>query len=54
MTDAGESTTEALTDLEKRVKALRSWGGIEEERKQFLIEEIKRRCNVLAIDSMDG
>ena len=37
-----ESTTDALTDLERRVKALRIWGGIEEERKGFLINEIRR------------
>lgn len=44
-----ESTTDALTDLEKRVKALRIWGGIEEERKEWLLNEIKRRneCNIL-------
>jgi hypothetical protein len=38
-----ESTTDALTDLERRVKALRVWGGIEEERKEWLLNEIKRK-----------
>ena len=38
-----ESTTDALTDLERRVKALRIWGGIEEERKEFLMTELKRK-----------
>ena len=39
-----ESTTDALTDLERRVKALRIWGGIEEERKGFLMNEIRRKA----------
>jgi hypothetical protein len=38
-----ESTTDALTDLEKRVKALRIWGRIEEERKQWLMNEINKQ-----------
>jgi hypothetical protein len=38
-----ESTTDGLTDLEKRVKALRIWGGIEEERKEWLVNEIQKR-----------
>jgi hypothetical protein len=41
--DAMESTTEGLTDLERRVQAMRIWGGIEEERKEFLMQEIKKR-----------
>jgi hypothetical protein len=39
-----ESTTDALTDLERRVKALRIWGGVEEERKGFLMNEIRRKA----------
>lgn len=38
-----ESTTDGLTDLERRVKALRIWGGIEEERKEWLVNEIQKR-----------
>jgi hypothetical protein len=44
LVDDPESTTDALTDLERRVKALRIWGGIEEERKEFLMNEIKRKA----------
>jgi len=29
--------------LEKRVQALRIWGSVEEERKEFLMREIKKR-----------
>ena len=38
-----ESTTDGLTDLERRVQALRIWGGIEEERKEWLMNEIKKK-----------
>jgi hypothetical protein len=38
-----ESTTDALTDLERRVNALRIYGAIEEERKGWLLGEIKRK-----------
>ena len=40
--DGMESTTEGLTDLERRVQAMRIWGGIEEERKEFLMQEIRK------------
>jgi hypothetical protein len=42
MTDA-ESTTDMLTDLERRVNAMRIWGAVEEERKGWLMGEIKRK-----------
>jgi hypothetical protein len=32
-----------LTDLEKRVNAMRIWGAVEEERKEWLMGEIKRK-----------
>ena len=38
-----ESTSDMLTDLESRVKALRIWSGLEEERKLYLINEIRKR-----------
>lgn len=41
--DGSESTTDALTDLERRVRALRIYGGIEEERKTWLLNEIKKK-----------
>jgi hypothetical protein len=47
-----ESTTDALTDLERRVKALRVWGGIEEERKEWLINEIKKKNDTLYFNSI--
>lgn len=40
--DGMESTTEGLTDLERRVQAMRIWGGIEEERKEFLMQQIRK------------
>ena len=43
--EEGEST-EGVTDLERRVEALRVWAGIEEERKEVLLGEIKRRRNL--------
>ena len=39
-----ETTTDALTDLERRVRALRIWGGIEEERKEVLVRELRRKA----------
>ena len=44
MTD-GESTTDMLTDLERRVNAMRIWGAVEEERKEWLMGEIKRKAD---------
>ena len=41
--DGAESTTDALTDLERRVQAMRIWGGIEEERKMWLMNEIRAK-----------
>jgi len=38
-----EESTDGVTDLERRVKALRVWKGIEEERKEFLLGEIQRK-----------
>jgi hypothetical protein len=38
-----ESTTDMLTDLERRVNAMRIWGAVEEERKEWLMGEIKRK-----------
>ena len=42
MTDT-ESTTDMLTDLERRGNAMRIWGAVEEERKEWLMGEIKRK-----------
>ena len=46
---AGETTADGLTDLEKRVQALRIWGSVEEERKEFLMREIKKRGGRAAV-----
>jgi hypothetical protein len=32
-----------LTDLERRVNAMRIWGGLEAERKEWLVNEIRKR-----------
>ena len=42
-----ESTSDMLTDLESRVKALRIWSGLEEERKLYLMNEIRKRKETL-------
>jgi hypothetical protein len=41
-----ESTTDALTDLERRVQAMRIWASLEEERKEWLMNEIKKKSVV--------
>jgi hypothetical protein len=38
-----EGSTDGISDLERRVKSLRVWKGIEEERKEFLLGEIQRK-----------
>jgi hypothetical protein len=38
-----DETTDGLTDLERRVCALKIWGGIEEERKDWLLSELQRK-----------
>jgi len=49
-----ESTTDALTDLERRVQALRIWGAIEGERKEWLMNEIKRKTETYVSESAVG
>jgi hypothetical protein len=41
--DREGSTTEGVTDLERRVEALRVWAGLEEERKAILVSSLQRR-----------
>jgi hypothetical protein len=41
--ETGEETTDGLTDLERRVRALKIWGEVEEERKDWLLNELQRR-----------
>jgi hypothetical protein len=41
--ETGDETTDGLTDLERRVRALRIWGEVEEERKDWLLNELQRR-----------
>ena len=49
-----ESTSEMLTDLEKRVKALRIWSGLEEERKMYLLSKIRKRKESLFAKELEG
>lgn len=51
--ETGEETTDGLTDLERRVRALKIWGEVEEGRKDWLLNELHRR-NVDEIGSLVG
>jgi hypothetical protein len=50
--ETGEET-DGLTDLERRVRALKIWGEVEEGRKDWLLNELHRR-NVGEIGSLVG
>ena len=39
----GDEGTDGLTDLERRVRALKIWGGIEEKRKEWLLNELQTK-----------
>ena len=49
----GEESTDGLTDLERKVQAMKIWGGIEKERKEWLINEIKKKEGAIIASESD-
>jgi hypothetical protein len=45
--------TDGLTDLERKVQAMKIWGGIEQDRKEWLINEIRKKEGAIIASKSD-